>query len=150
MAGNGWSGIEQAVGTGCEPLDRKRSARYYVYMSASFLAYGVAAILGGIVSYAFPAVGESYYLGVLVMSLPSIAGGFVAGYVAERLVSDHPLRLGVLLGLGAFIVSVVMSMMLSGRFEGAIWVAISYFMGVSFGGWAKVHSSPSRGKRLMS
>ena len=106
----------------------KRS-KYDFYLAASFLAYGISAVVNAVITLFFDPKGLELILGAIATFLPPLLGGSGAAYVIIVRVNDGYLRTGITVGLGSFFVDLALSLVISGLFEGALWILLGYLSG---------------------
>lgn len=110
-------------------MAKSRTFRFDMYLATSFLSYGVATITTAAISLFFNVETSPVASGTIVASLPSFLGGICGGYIAKGLLRDDCWKTALSMGLGAFLVNFIMSIAMSGRFEGMLWIFVSSILG---------------------
>jgi len=116
-------------------LTRTESFRFDMYLAASFLSYGISAVVNAMISLFLDPETVHILISVIVASSPPFLGGFGAGYITKSRVDDKYWKIGLATGIGAFLVNFAMSVAISGRFDGVLWTLTSYIFGGCTGGW---------------
>jgi hypothetical protein len=118
-------------------MARKDSHRFNIYLSSSFLSYGISTSLGALLSLFLSPETLQVPFGVLLTFLYPFVGGFGTGYFVSSHFQEHFLKMGVGIGAGAFFLNFAMSLLLFGCFEGALWILMGFVLGTSMGTWAR-------------
>jgi len=116
-------------------LTRSESFRFDMYLAASFLSYGISAVVNAVISLFLDLETVHVLIGIIMASFPPFLGGFGAGYITKNRVDDEYWKIGLATGLGAFLVNFAMSVAIYGHFDGVFWVLMSYIFGGCTGGW---------------
>lgn len=124
--------IMLCIRNGIELVFGKRTS-FDFYLAMSFMAFGISTILNELITFFFDTSGSDAAMGVMAMFLPPLIGGSGAAYLIQSRLGDGYLRTGLMVGIGSFFVDFVMSLALSGRPMGMLWILLGYLSGGFFG-----------------
>jgi len=96
-------------------------------LAGTFLGFGVAIVLSFIVAY------------VKVVSpfadiFSAMVGGMVAGFMVARRTAHNHMVIGLLIGVGSFLMSTLFILLIFRTIEGLLWMWLGFLVGGAVGG----------------
>jgi len=97
------------------------------FLAGTFLGFGVAMVLIFIAVYigAVPPFADVF---------STMVGGIIAGYMVGRRIAHNHVIVGLLIGVGAFVMSTLFILLIFRTVEGLLWMWLGFLVGGAVGG----------------